>query len=143
MRFILGSSVVLVCALAVAATGAVAQRSEVTYDEETKLVSFVDLVYPPVGLMGRVQGVVVVQVALNGDGSVVQASAVSGSKILIPYCLDNARQWKFVANRERRAVIVYDFEIDSGACHERQRSVFLLKHQNFASIVACSLVGEG
>src|SRR6185503_19842062 len=64
-------------------------------------------------------------------------------KFLIPACLDNARKWQFVPNRQKRAVIVYEFQIHAGVCHDRTSSVFLLTHHNIASIVSCENVIEG
>lgn len=120
-----------------------AQQADPVYDEDSKLVSFEDLPYPAVARGLRAQGVVVVSVTLNDQGAVTAATPVSGSKVLIPECLDNAKKWRFVPNRQKRAVIVYDFQIHAGACHDRNRSVFLLTHHNFATIVSCSNVIEG
>jgi hypothetical protein len=69
---------------------------------------------------------------------VTAATPVSGSKVLIPACLDHARKWKFVPNRQKRTVIVYEFQIHAGACHNRASSVFPLTHHNFASIVSAA-----
>jgi TonB family protein len=137
----------LIAAMCVVVAGDVtalkAQQVDPVYDEDSKLVSFEDLAYPPLARAVRVQGVVVVSVTLDDEGSVTVATPVSGSKVLIPPCLDNARKWKFVPNRQKRAVIVYEFRIHAGACHDRSSSVFLLMHNNFASIVSCNNVIEG
>jgi len=137
----------LITAMCVFATGdrtaLKAQQADPVYDEDSKLVNFVDLAYPPAARAGRVRGVVVVSVTLDDKGSVTTATPVSGSKFLIPACLDNARKWQFVPNRQKRAVIVYEFQIHAGVCHDRTSSVFLLTHHNFASIVSCENVIEG
>lgn len=112
-------------------------------DEDIKLVSFEDLAYPALAANTRLQGVVVVRAKLDADGNVVAGSAVSGSKFLIPDCLSNIKKWKFKPNPQRTVVVVYDFKIEEGACHDRSRSLFLLVHPNFASVTICSPVVGG
>jgi len=107
------------------------------------LVSFEDLDYPPLPRAVNQQGVVVVDVRLDDGGVPVSASALTGPELLIPHATANATKWRFRPNRQARAIIVYDFSIDSGACHDRSRSLFLLKHPNFAQIKSCSNVIEG
>jgi TonB family protein len=127
------------CALLLAgASGAVrAQQDDTIDDRDVKLASFVDLAYPVVAKSAKVQGVVVVKVSLDNDGRVLTASAVSGAKALIPDTLANARKWTFKPNPHKSAVIVYEFKIDEGACHDDSHSLFRLVHFNFASITAC------
>ena len=125
-------------ALSLAAwSGVQAQQDDVVLDEDVRVVHFEDLYYP-IGLRSaRVQGVVVVAVKLDERGDVASASAVSGPSKLITYAVANAQKWKFEPNRQRKAVIVYEFHIDAGTCHDSTRSLFLLKHNNFASIKSC------
>ncbi len=112
-------------------------------NEDFKLASFEDLDYPLVAARLRVQGPVVVWVTLDDDGRVTAATAVSGPKLLIESAVANARMWRFHPNPRRSAVIVYDFSISDGACHNALKSLFLLKHPNLATITACSGVIEG
>lgn len=116
------------------------QEQHTIDDSDLKLVSFVDLQYPHAARMGRVQGVVVVKATLDGDGNVTAASAISGHKGLIPDCLTNIRKWKFVPNRNKSAVVVYEFRREVGACHDESNSFFRLVHMNFASITICEPV---
>ena len=131
-------------AFAVAASSApiaVGQQSQTAGD--SRLVRFVDVDYPPSLMTARVEGVVVIRATLAADGSVAEASAVSGKRPLIALCLENAKQWKFKLNGPRQTVIVYNFRLDEGACHTSTRSVFLLEHFNAASIVGCRVVVDG
>ena len=123
--------------------GSSASQDGPLYDNDVKLVSFEDLPYPPVARMTRVQGVVVVRVSLADDGSVSSALAISGNKTLIPDTLSNAKKWRFKPNTQKSAVIVYNFTLTEGACHDNSHSLFQLIHQNFASITACSPVING
>lgn len=119
-----------------------ARQDGVVFDEHVTVVSFEDLYYPPMHRAARIEGVVVIAVKLDSRGDVVSASAVSGPEKLIPIAVENAKKWKFEPNRQKKAVIVYDFDIDAGTCHDKTRSLFLLKHRNFASIKSCeNLVG--
>jgi len=118
-------------------------QEETLHDEDVKLVSFVDLPYPPAARMARIQGVVVVRVKLEDDGRVSSAFAISGNKALIPDTLSNAKKWKFEPNSRKSAVIVYEFRLTDGACHDSSHSFFQLFHQNFASISACDAVING
>jgi TonB family protein len=120
-----------------------ALQEETLNDQDVKLVSFEDLPYPPVARMTRVQGVVVVKAKLDDDGRVSSAFAISGNKTLIPDTVSNAKKWKFKPNAQKSAVIVYEFRLTDGACHDNSHSLFQLIHQNFASITACDAVING
>lgn len=108
------------------------------YDEALGVESFVDMYYPPIAVDARVQGVVVVSLRLNNDGTVAAASALSGPKVLVEPTVENARKWRFRFKKEpqKAAVIVYEFRL-SGPCHH-QTTLFELVHFNFARISACS-----
>lgn len=86
---------------------------------------------------------VVVRAKLDADGNVVAGAAVSGSRFLVPDCLSNVKKWKFKPNPQRSVVVVYNFKIEEGVCHDRSRSLFLLIHPNLASITICSPVVAG
>ncbi len=133
---------VMVCTL-VGVSTANEPLEEPISDENIKLVSFEDLSYPALAANTRVQGVVVIRAKLDADGNVEAGSPLSGSKLLIPDCLSNIKKWKFKPNPQRSVVIVYDFKIEDGACHDRSRSLFLLIHPNLASITICSPVVVG
>jgi hypothetical protein len=107
-----------------------------------RLVSFADVDYPAAARIVLQQGVVVVDVRLDDKGVPSAASALTGPDLLIAAAIENAKKWRFEANEEHRAIIVYDFTVDDAACHDRSRSVFLLKHSNFAQIVTCTPVVE-
>jgi len=120
-----------------------APQDAVVRDEDVKLVSFVDLDYPPIARSLQVAGVVIVDLALADDGSVASATALSGAKILVGPTVENAKKWKFRPNAQKRVILVYDFHVDAGGCHDGTRSLFLLRHMNFVSIVGCSNVTPG
>lgn len=107
------------------------------------LVSFEDLDYPAVARATRHQGIVVVDVALDGNGVPVSAAALIGPELLIPHATANAKKWRFKPNLQRRAIIVYEFSIDPGVCHDSKRSLFVLRYDNFAQIRSCESVLEG
>jgi hypothetical protein len=105
------------------------------------VTSFEDLVHPASARDSNVQGAVVVRATLDDGGNVVDVFALSRSRALIPGCLANAKKWKFQPNPEKIVIIVYDFRIEEGECHEGARSLFLLMpYSNFATITACTAV---
>jgi TonB family protein len=101
------------------------------------------MAYPAIARVARVQGVVVVEVHLDDKGEVISASAISGPKPLTPDCISNAKRWRFKPSAHKKAVVVYEFRLDDGACHDDSHSLFLLHFQNFASITACAPVVGG
>jgi TonB family protein len=108
-----------------------AAQQETLNDQDVKLVSFEDLPYPPVARVARVQGAVVVKVTLDDDGKVASSFAISGNKALIPDTLANAKRWRFKPNSQKSAVLVYEFRLTEGACHDDERDITLF---NFANI---------
>jgi TonB family protein len=59
------------------------------------LVEKVDPVYPPIALVARIQGGVVLEVEIAPDGTVFNAKVVSGHTMLITAATDAVRQWKY------------------------------------------------
>jgi hypothetical protein len=78
----------------------------------------------------------VVKVTLDGDGRVVESTAISGAKYLIPECLANSKKWLFRPNANKAAVIVYNFRIINGFCNSiTSQSTF--QAPNFLSVTSC------
>ena len=144
MRALVSSGVVVLLASLLGMRGDSAVQSDRTVlDRDQHLVSFEDLDYPAIPRAARIQGVVVIEATLDDAGGVVSAIALSGAPGLIEPAAANARKWKFQPNRQKRAIIVYDFQIGPGACHDRARSLFSLEHTNLATIRSCENVIEG
>lgn len=120
--------------------GLQAQNEEVALEGQAQPISFEDLAYPGIARMTRIQGVVIVKAELDEKGNVIAAHALVGPKSLISDCLANVKKWKFKPNSNKNAVVVYEFEIDEGACHDASHSLFRLVHPNFATVVACNPV---
>ena len=125
--------------LAIGALGHVsAQQDGTISDREMRLVDFEELVYPAPAQTAHQQGAVVVRVALDDQGKVLDTVAISGAKALIPDCLANARRWRFEPNAHKAAIIVYNFhltrELSKLGC-----SHFSVRPPNFATITSCVL----
>jgi hypothetical protein len=108
------------------------------YPPVLSVKTFQDLAYPAPALQAKTQGAVVIEATLDGDGNILAVSALSGSKLLIPDCLANAKKWKFYPSPDSIGIIVYDFEIKDGECHDPSRSLFQLFRPNLALITACT-----
>jgi Gram-negative bacterial TonB protein C-terminal len=113
-----------------------AQQENTVKDEDIKIVSFEDMRYPPLALLERVQGVVVVRVKLDDKGNTIEAEAISGPKLLIPDCLVNSKKWRFRPNSGKTAVIVYNFRETYGLCNAKTTQFSFLP-PNFATITTC------
>lgn len=115
------------------------QADETVTDDQIVVSSFAEMRYPRMAQVGNVRGIVVVRVKLDDAGKVVSTTAVSGSKLLIPDTLANAKDWQFQPNAAKSAVIIYEFEI-KGRCEDkdsRRDHLFVFRKPNIASITAC------
>ena len=106
-------------------------------NEDIGIVKFEVLAYPVLPRTIHMEGAVVVQVKIDSDGKVVDATAVSGPKLLISDCLTNARKWLFNPKKSRDVVIVYIFKFE-GLCYSGCPSSFHFSPPNVATIT----VGE-
>ena len=114
------------------------QDSTIRGGEQVRLVDWEELKYPPLARQARITGVVVLQVKLDGEGKVVESTAISGNKALIPDCLANVKKWRFQTSSQKSVVVVYNFRISDGVCHPSSNgSHFSLWPPNFASIATC------
>ena len=129
----LAIGLVAVCAFGTAR----AQQDDTIHDSDLKVLGFEKTLYPHIAMVAHVEGVVVVRVKLDDQGHVVEAVAISGTELLIPGCLTNARKWQFQPNSQKAAIIVYNFRL-KGVCGERESNQFILQRPNLASITACS-----
>jgi len=103
---------------------------------DVRIISFERLRYPSAALAEFAQGVVVVRANLDRDGAVAEASAVSGSALLAPAAVENVKRWRFEPNTQRTAVVVYNFQLPSGACRSGS-DLFMLQDPNFATVTGC------
>jgi protein TonB len=52
-------------------------------------------VYPPLAIMARIQGTVVLQAIIGTDGSVRNLKALSGHPLLVPAAIDAVKTWRY------------------------------------------------
>jgi hypothetical protein len=118
-------------------TCALAQQTSTILDEDTGIIHFEKMYYPPVAQSGHTEGVVVVSGKLDDHGKVVEAEALSGSDFLVPQSVDNAKKWVFKPNSHRAVIIVYNYRI-MGTCRTNTEiAQFRFRPPNFASITGC------
>lgn len=115
-------------------------EQETRPENQAQLLSFEDLAYPGIARVSRVQGIVVVKAKIDEAGNVISASALLGSKALADPSTSNVKKWKFKPKSGDTALIVYEFRLDDGACHDASHSLFRLVYPNFATITACTPV---
>lgn len=105
--------------------------------EGTTVISFVEMNYPHLARMARIQGPVVVRLTLDGAGKVVSPEAITGHPLLVREVLRNARKWRFRSYRSKTAVVVYEFRFANGTCGDSRSQIFIFQPPNTASVVAC------
>lgn len=105
-------------------------------DADVEVSKFEEMEYPRLAALARIQGVVVVQAKLNGQGEVEDASTVSGNPILAKDCLANVREWRFRPNSNSTAIVVYSFRFpcDSLSYKSDYQHQFVLEYPNFAEV---------
>ena len=144
MTTIIRQAVLVMALVAIPFHGLIAQQGTVPRDDRVSIADWEELRYPPLAVAARIQGVVVVQVKLDGEGKVLESIALWGSKILIPDCLANAKKWRFQANSPKTVLIVHSFHFDKSVCRPgtNYSSHFELIPPNLASITSCSPFAE-
>ena len=120
--------------------------NETVTDDQISVLSFAAMHYPRMAQVAHIRGIVVVRVKIDDTGKVVSSAAISGSKILIPDTLANAKKWRFQPNAAKSAVIIYEFVIPEGVCDPNEKSgqgdLFIFRKPNIASITACPVVAQ-
>jgi hypothetical protein len=96
--------------------GVETRQNETLYDEDISIVSVGRLAYPAIAASARIQGVVVVTGVLDDRGAVIEASPLSGHKLLIDHAVASVRTSMFKPNAQKRLLVVIDFQLDGG-CH--------------------------
>jgi TonB family protein len=127
---------VLTAAAITATSHGVSTQSEPVHEAAVKVVTSVPLVYPQIAQSARFEGIVVVAVTLDEQGSVTEANALSGVPILTEAAVANVRRWTFGPSPQRRAVLVYDFQI-SPACVDAQTPPRFTVRRTLASVYGC------
>jgi TonB family protein len=113
------------------------KESSTISDSEIEVISYEAMNYPPLALQTRVQGVVVVSLKLNNEGGVIDASALSGSHLLVDSCLADAKKWKFQPNPHHEVIIVYNFRLSYAFGCESKSSLFILDAPNLVNVTDC------
>jgi len=96
------------------------------------------LAYPIVARNGNIQGTVEVQVTIDGDGNVANASAISGHPLLRKAALENIRRWKFEPATPDDGIlkIMYVFRLDSPETYYEPQTLNLFDFPSRVEIVS-------
>ncbi len=113
------------------------QHGDPIDDKDIRVVSYEDLIYPTIAVMGNVEGVVIIRVTLDDQGRVLDATALSGTPLLVRASIDNSKKLRLQPNSEKTAVIAYNFRIE-GYCHNNPAaSQTILYPPNLLAVTAC------
>ena len=134
----LGVAIVVVALLP---SDALARQRDPLDNSKLKRTHFEDLAYPTAAQESGVQGVVVVESALDDTGRVVNPIALTGHPLLAPVAVDNARRWSFEPSAQKRAVIVYDFRLE-GACRKPGNGLSRVLDENYVQVLGCTALGD-
>jgi TonB family protein len=106
--------------------------------QDIQMVNFEEMKYPESALRAPFssEGVVVVQISLDGQGKVSSANALSGNPLLVPDTLANIKKWRFSSKGKNTAIIVYNFRSIRGDCGF-VRSLFAFEPPNFVTVMGC------
>jgi hypothetical protein len=121
-------------------TGSFAQNlswpAEAIQDTKVTVKHWEPMSYPSLPHLASLQSIVVVGVTLGDDGRVVEASPLSGHELFFKDVVNNATKWTFEPNGGRRAIIVYNFEIQTGShgCHGSCSAWIYFRPPNFITI---------
>lgn len=81
--------------------------------DDRRVEKRVQPIYPEIAKRMRITGVVHVEATVAADGSVVNAKAVNGNKMLTPAAEDAVKHWKFVPGDGQSTVgIDINFEVN-------------------------------
>lgn len=137
MRMIRVASIGCTAFLAVAAGSLTARQEAPALDEEISVASHEDISYPPVARLARIGGVVVVEVVLDDRGTVAGARALSGHQLLRPAAVNNVQRWRFAPGTQKRAFVVYRFEVDKHQSCWGEQTLSRVIHPNFVVVSSC------
>lgn len=129
---------VLAVALALVIFLPVWAQDQIDYDQDTTVLAFKEMVFPPPARGTHMQGVVTIRVQFDDQGKVISASAISGPRALIPLTVANVKEWRFKPNASKTAVIVYKFTIIEGECASLDH-MFVFQPPNLANVIACPI----
>ena len=108
--------------------------------EYQKVDHFEHPFYPNIARSARVQGGVVLNVTIDERGRVVEASALSGPRLLVRDAIENVKKWTFYESAQREEVIVFAFVLDSRACGKKNapdKDLVELVQPNLVLLTAC------
>jgi TonB family protein len=139
MKIVAGVILLAACLLPTIPLSFVQAEQDITvHDKDMTVSDFVDIGYPPLARQTRTQGVVVVRAQLDKDGRVTDVVAISGSELLAPASVENAKKWRFHPNAQRAVVIVYNFRMPFAACKSDSiHSFSMLQAPNFVTVTGC------
>jgi TonB family protein len=80
--------------------------------------------YPQIAVSARVEGAVILDLAVDAKGDVIEARALNELPMLDRAAVDHAKTWKFYPSSypRRRAAFVYEFAMDSQICTQQQEA---------------------
>ena len=107
--------------------------------EYVKVDHFEKPVYPSIAVSAHVRGAVVIEVSIDEQGRVVDASVLSGPRLLKDFAVQAVRKWTFFRSAGPKEIVVVAFAQDSRACTKDgfNKDVVELTQPNLALVTAC------
>jgi hypothetical protein len=105
-------------------------------DNDIKVAHFEPLDYPFAANLNE-DVTVVVKLALDSDGKVVNATAVSGAKYFTSASIENAKKWVFLPNAQKTVILIYIYHHEAAFCASEE-TWFEYVRPNIVNIRECS-----
>lgn len=94
--------------------------------------------YPAIAQSARVTGVVVLELSVDARGVVVESRPLTGPLLLTEVAVAHSRTLRARPSKSRRAIIVYEFDLDNHACDNQQGSAFWWVTADYMRLSACA-----
>lgn len=96
------------------------------------------LPYPEAARRAGIQGAVVLKLRIDEAGKVVGSTVLSGPSALAEYSQENVGIWFYGrGGKSRTDVVVFEYRIEDGLCHDGSSSLTIWRHPGLVSIVTC------
>ena len=93
--------------------------------------------YPPLAASARVTDVVVLELAVSGDGA-VESIPLTQRSLFTSVAVAHTRRWKVAPGHPGRFYLVYEFALDNHACDDETTTAFWRVASGYWRLSACS-----
>jgi TonB family protein len=107
-------ALMITCALVFSGWLTPAQTPKPASEIPTVIQAVAPSTYPPIAIVARADGKLIVEVKINAGGKVVSTKVIQGHELLASTAASAAKRWQFAASNcseERSAQLTFEFRI--------------------------------